>query len=135
MPDSQLLDIAHFCNCFPNIDMSFVEKDSDDLRPGRNITLQVTLEQDLEGPTEIGPVDAPRYPIEKEGWWIVVGDNKSDQLLAIKRISLQRRSEVQLNFTAPVEVGKKAYMLYFMSDSYLGCDQEYGFTIDVKGTA
>ncbi|RWR94340.1 DExH-box ATP-dependent RNA helicase DExH12-like protein [Cinnamomum micranthum f. kanehirae] len=123
MPDSQLLDIAHFCNCFPNIDMSFV-------------VLDITLERDLEGQTEIGPIDATRYPIEKEElWWLVVGDNKIDQLLAINRVALQRRSKVQLNFTAPVEVGKKAYMLYFMSDSYLGCDQEYGFPIDVKGTA
>ncbi|XXG57569.1 hypothetical protein AAC387_Pa04g0019 [Persea americana] len=133
MPDSQLLDIARFCNRFPNIDMSFVVLDSDDVRPGENVTLQVTLERDLEGRTEVGPVDAPRYPKAKEeGWWLVVGDNKSNQLLAIKRVSLQRRSKVKLDFTAPVEVGKKSYTLYFMCDSYLGCDQEYGFTIDVK---
>ena len=37
-----------------------------------------------------------------------------------------------IHFTAPSELGEKKYTLYFMCDSYLGCDQEYEFTIDVK---
>ena len=78
-------------------------------------------------------MDAPRYPKAKEeGWWLVVGDTKSNTLLAIKRVSLQRRSKVKLDFTAPSDVGMKPYTLYFMCDSYLGCDQEYPFTVDVK---
>ncbi|XP_058110373.1 DExH-box ATP-dependent RNA helicase DExH12-like [Magnolia sinica] len=137
--ESQLQDIIHFCNRFPNIDMVYEVLDSDDLRPGENVTLQVTLERDFEGRegrSEVGPVDAPRYPKAKEeGWWLVVGDSKSQQLLAIKRVSLQRRAKVKLDFTAPAEVGKKSYMLYFMCDSYLGCDQEYSFTIDVRDAA
>lgn len=133
MSDSQLLDIARFCNRFPNIDMVYEVLDGDDVRPGENVTLLVTLERDLEGRTDVGPVDALRYPKAKEeGWWLVVGDTKSNQLLAIKRVSLQRRSKVKLDFTASMEAGKKSYTLYFMCDSYLGCDQEYTFAIDVK---
>ncbi|KAJ4702368.1 DExH-box ATP-dependent RNA helicase [Melia azedarach] len=133
MSDLQLLDIARFCNRFPNIDMSYEVQDGENVRAGEDITLQVTLERDLEGRTEVGPVDAPRYPKAKEeGWWLVVGDTKTNQLLAIKRVSLQRKSRVKLDFAAPAEAGKKTYMLYFMCDSYLGCDQEYSFTVDVK---
>ncbi|KAE8057467.1 hypothetical protein FH972_014157 [Carpinus fangiana] len=132
MSDEQLLDIARFCNRFPNIDMTYEVLDNDRVRAGRDMMLQVTLERDLEGRTEVGHVDAPRYPKAKEeGWWLVVGDTKTNQLLAIKRVSLQRKSKVKLEFT-PAEVGKKTYTLYFMCDSYLGCDQEYTFTIDVK---
>lgn len=133
MSDSQLLDIARFCNRFPNIDMTYEVLDDDDVRPGENVTLQVTLERDLEGRSEVGPVDAPRYPKPKEeGWWLVVGDTSNNQLLAIKRVALQRKAKVKLVFTAPAEVGKKAFTIYFMCDSYLGCDQEYNFNIDVK---
>ncbi|QCD95970.1 DExH-box ATP-dependent RNA helicase DExH12 [Vigna unguiculata] len=133
MSDSQLLDIARFCNRFPNIDLSYEVLDSDNVRAGEDVTLLVTLERDLEGKTEIGPVDAPRYPKAKEeGWWLVVGDTKTNLLLAIKRVSLQRKLKAKLEFAAPADTGRKSYALYFMCDSYLGCDQEYGFTVDVK---
>ncbi|XP_072962861.1 DExH-box ATP-dependent RNA helicase DExH12-like [Typha angustifolia] len=133
MSDSQLLDIVRFCNRFPNIDMAYEILHSEDIRPGKEVDLQVTLERDLEGRSEVGPVDAPRFPKPKEeGWWVVVGDSSTNQLLAIKRVSLQRRARVKLNFNAPVETGKKTYMIYFMCDSYLGCDQEYSFAIDVR---
>ncbi|KAK1555940.1 hypothetical protein Q3G72_033688 [Acer saccharum] len=136
MPDIQLLDIARFCNRFPNIDMSYEVQDVENVSAGEDITLQVTLERDLEGKTEVGPVDSPRYPKAKEeGWWLVVGDTKSNQLLAIKRVSLQRKSRVKLEFAAPAEPGKKTYTLYFMCDSYLGCDQEYTFSVDVKDSS
>ncbi|KAL4388243.1 hypothetical protein GQ457_09G026150 [Hibiscus cannabinus] len=136
MSDLQLLDIAKFCNRFPNIDLSYEVIDGENVRAGEYVTLQVTLERDLEGKTEVGPVDAPRYPKAKdEGWWLVVGDTKSNQLLAIKRVSLQRKAKVKLEFSAPTEVAEKTYTLYFMCDSYLGCDQEYSFTVDVKEAA
>lgn len=32
---------------------------------------------------------------------------------------------------AASEVGTCKYVLYFMCDVYMGCDQEYSFTIDV----
>ncbi|KAK7334959.1 hypothetical protein VNO80_26728 [Phaseolus coccineus] len=133
MSDSQLLDIARFCNRFPNIDLSYEVLDSDSVRAGEDVTVLVTLERDLEGKTEIGPVDAPRYPKAKEeGWWLVVGDTKTNLLLAIKRVSLHRKLKAKLEFAAPADTGRKSYALYFMCDSYLGCDQEYGFTVDVK---
>ncbi|XP_068647248.1 DExH-box ATP-dependent RNA helicase DExH12-like [Aristolochia californica] len=133
LSDRQLHDIAQFCNRFPNIDLSYEVLDGDDVSTGENVTLLVTLERDLEGRSEVGPVYAPKYPKAKEeGWWLVVGDSKSNQLLGIKRVSLQRKAKVKVEFTAPGEVGEKSYTLYFMCDSYLGCDQEYSFTVDVK---
>ncbi|XP_028784629.1 DExH-box ATP-dependent RNA helicase DExH12 [Neltuma alba] len=136
MSESQLSDIAQFCNRFPNIDMSYEVLESDSVRAGEDVTVLVTLERDLEGRTEVGPVDAPRYPKAKEeGWWLVVGDTKNNLLLAIKRVSLQRKLKAKLDFAAPSEAGKKSYTIYLMCDSYMGCDQEYNFTVDVKEAA
>uniref|UniRef100_A0A8C7QQ96 U5 small nuclear ribonucleoprotein 200 kDa helicase n=1 Tax=Oncorhynchus mykiss TaxID=8022 RepID=A0A8C7QQ96_ONCMY len=39
--------------------------------------------------------------------------------------------QVKLDFVAPV-LGIHNYTLYFMSDAYMGCDQEYKFSVDVK---
>ncbi|KAJ3669612.1 hypothetical protein LUZ60_011562 [Juncus effusus] len=125
MSDTQLMDIAKFCNRYPNIDMAYEVLDAADVAPGGKITLEVTLERK----TEVGPVDADRYPKKpkEEGWWLVVGDTSSDKLVAIKRVSLRRESKVRLTFTGPNEPGMKNYTVYFMCDSYLGCDQEYEF--------
>ncbi|KAL0440541.1 UNVERIFIED_CONTAM: DExH-box ATP-dependent RNA helicase DExH12 [Sesamum latifolium] len=73
MSDSQLMDIARFCNRFPNIDLTYEVLDSDNVQAGEDVSVHVSLERDLEGRTEVGPVDAPRYPKSKEeGWWLVV---------------------------------------------------------------
>ncbi|KAJ0077785.1 hypothetical protein Patl1_36626 [Pistacia atlantica] len=72
------------------------------------------------------------HKAKEEGWWLVVGDTKTNQLVAIKRASLQRKSRVKLDFAASVDAGKKSYTLYFMCDSYFGCDQECSLTVDVK---
>ncbi|GAB2288942.1 DExH-box ATP-dependent RNA helicase DExH12 [Dionaea muscipula] len=138
MSDSQLLDVVRSYNRYPNIDLTYDILNSDsNIRAGEDILVDVVLEREvLEGRSEVGPVDAPRYPKAKEeGWWLVVGDIRSDQLVAIKRVTLQRKAKTKLKFTAPAETGKKTYTLYFMCDSYMGCDQEYSFTIDVKEAA
>lgn len=65
-----------------------------------------------------------RYPGRKdENWWLVVGDSKANTLLAIKRVALQRKARIKLDFVAPSTVGNHHLILYFMCDSYMGCDQ------------
>lgn len=61
---------------------------------------------------------------------MVIGDPKTNSLLSIKRLTLQQTAKVKLNFVAP-NPGEHEYTLYYMSDSYLGCDQEYKFSINV----
>ncbi len=91
----------------------------------------------------------------EEGWWLVIGDPKSNRynivlhflleryeiyycitfhvhsLLSIKRLTLQTKSKMKLDFTAPSSLGTHKYTLYFMCDAYMGCDQEYPFNIKV----
>uniref|UniRef100_A0A672R3C1 Activating signal cointegrator 1 complex subunit 3 n=1 Tax=Sinocyclocheilus grahami TaxID=75366 RepID=A0A672R3C1_SINGR len=71
----------------------------------------------------------------EEGWWVVIGDPKSNSLISIKRTVNDMESiffpQVKLDFVAPV-VGVHNYTLYFMSDAYMGCDQEYKFSMEVN---
>ncbi|KAK5834958.1 hypothetical protein PVK06_010638 [Gossypium arboreum] len=109
----ELLDIAKFCNRFHNIDLLYEVIDSDNVRTGDNVTLQITLDRE----TQVEPVDAPRYPKAKdEGWWLVIGDTTSNQLVAIKRVSIQRKAKLKLEFAAPV--GKYGHHIY-NKDNYM----------------
>jgi len=131
MSDPQLEDVARVANRFPNIELNYEVVDKEEITAGGQVTLHVQLERDLEG--DLRPVDAPRFPKSKdEAWWLVVGDVSSGAVLAIKRVPLQRRSKVKLDFAAPSDAGQAEYTLFFMCDSYMGCDQEYEFTLDVK---
>jgi len=82
---------------------------------------------------DIGRVRSSVFPgAKKEGWWLVVADVKKNALLSIKRVSLAKTANVRLDFVAPPDVGTANLTLYFICDSYLGCDQEYDFALDVK---
>jgi len=37
----------------------------------------------------------------EEGWWVVIGDPKMNSLLSIKRLTLQQKAKVKLDFVAP----------------------------------
>lgn len=78
-----------------------------------------------------GPVIAPYFPTKREeGWWVIIGEPKTNTLLSIKRLTLQQKAKFKLDFVAP-KAGHYSYTLYFMSDSYLGCDQEYKFKAEI----
>ena len=62
---------------------------------------------------------------------MVIGDPKSNSLISIKRLTLQHKAKVRLDFMAPA-TGRHSYVLFYMSDAYMGCDQEYKFTIDSR---
>lgn len=66
----------------------------------------------------------------EEGWWLVIGDAAANALISIKRVSLQQKTTSKLDFLLPV--GHHSLTLFFMSDAYMGCDQEYKFTLNVQ---
>lgn len=65
-----------------------------------------------------------------EGWWVVIGQPKQNTLISIKRLTLQQKARLKLDFVAPAP-GTHNYTLFFMSDSYMGCDQEYKFSVSI----
>ncbi|KAJ3023444.1 DEIH-box ATPase [Thoreauomyces humboldtii] len=137
-------DVARFVNRYPNVDVTF-KVDGGVVKQGDSVTVAVTLAREDDddeeeetdpatGTATVGPVIAPFYPVAKEeGWWLVVGDVKDKTLLAIKRVALQQRANVTVEFAAPEhKTGELECCLYLMCDSYVGVDQEYGFKVVVE---
>ncbi|KAI8357996.1 Sec63-domain-containing protein [Mortierella sp. GBAus27b] len=127
--EKQMMAIAKFVNRYPSVEVAYEIEDEDEVKTGQPTVIEVQLERDGDE-DEVTSVPAPFFPTKKdEGWWVVVGDPATKTLLAIKRVTLQRRLKVKLEFVCP-RVGEQTFKLYTMCDSFMGCDQE----IDVKLT-
>lgn len=88
MSNKELMNVAHFCNSFPCTDLSYEVVNGENFACMGRVCVEVSLKQDLEGRREVG----------EEGWWVVAGDTETNQLLAIKRVSLLRKMKVALEF-------------------------------------
>ncbi|KAG2182998.1 hypothetical protein INT44_005979, partial [Umbelopsis vinacea] len=84
-----------------------------------------------KGPHD-GRIHSPFFPKPQyESWWLVLGDTQTDELLALKRISMRNgpnetlgeKASTSLTIDAPARLGKHEYTLFVMSDGYLGLDQ------------
>lgn len=63
------------------------------------MVLKVILERDEELEEQTIKVICPYYPEEKdEYWWVVVGDKKTNKILATKRTLFKNKSIVDLTF-------------------------------------
>eukprot|EP00594_Rhizosolenia_setigera_P016961 CAMPEP_0178953786 /NCGR_PEP_ID=MMETSP0789-20121207/8615_1 /TAXON_ID=3005 /ORGANISM="Rhizosolenia setigera, Strain CCMP 1694" /LENGTH=518 /DNA_ID=CAMNT_0020635089 /DNA_START=1 /DNA_END=1558 /DNA_ORIENTATION=- len=138
LPQEKMADVAVFCNNYPSVDVTFEVIDPDEVTAGDPVQILVKLEREIdeddeeEDLSQLGTVLAPLYPKEKkEGWWVVVGDVQKNSLLSLKRVGLQLNQKVMLEFIAPEEPGDYDLTLFCMSDSYLGCDQEYEVNLSV----
>ncbi|KAF2754265.1 pre-mRNA splicing helicase-like protein [Pseudovirgaria hyperparasitica] len=129
----QLSRAANFTNeYYPNVELEFEVLEPESITSGApsHLGIKVTreIEEDEEPKTE---VSAPFFPVPKtENWWILVGEEKTKNLLAVKRITFGREYKGKLEYTVPT-AGKHELTLYLMSDCYVGIDQAPTFEVDV----
>lgn len=137
LPSEKMADVAIFCNNYPSIEVSFQVQNAEDISSGDVVQIAVTLEREDgdemdDDISKIGSVCAPLFPAEKkEGWWLVIGDLQTNTLYSLKRVNLRQKQNLVLEFLAPDEAGDYDLTLFCMSDSYLGCDQEYSVPLSV----
>lgn len=129
---SQLGQAAEFTNDkYPDLELEHEVEDEDQIRAGEASYLNVKMTRNVdedEGEYD-STVHAPFFPSKKmENWWLVVGEEKSRNLLAIKRVTIGRELKVRLEYTVP-SAGEHKLKLLLMSDSYIGVDQEREFTV------
>lgn len=131
LSQGQLAQAAKFTNDkYPDLELEHEVVDEDDIRAGEPAYLKVKTTRNVEGEGDYdSTVHAPFYPGKKmENWWLVVGDEKTRNLLAIKRVTIGRELEVRLEYTVPA-AGEHRLKLLLMSDSYVGVDQEREFMV------
>lgn len=131
LDNKQLAQAAAFTNDkYPNIDLDFQVEDPENVTSGEPANLKVKIEREVEEDEEPDTaVHSPFYPNRKmENWWLVVGEEKTKNLLAIKRITIGRKLDLRLEYVVP-EPGEHELTLYLMSDSYVGVDQAPTFTV------
>lgn len=58
-------------------------------------------------------------------WFLVIGNEKTNELLAIKKFSFKKNTKKNLNIMLPKIIDDKSIQVYLMSDSYIGIDQQY----------
>ena len=86
-------------------------------------------------PSAIVPAEFPlrgRFA-KREEWWVIIGDEARDKILAIKRISLPSAGAIKkkIKFRAPDSTGRFAGKVWLISDSYRGADAEAEIVLDV----
>ncbi|PHH89034.1 hypothetical protein CDD83_6731 [Cordyceps sp. RAO-2017] len=133
LSQSQLAQAAKFTNSkYPDLELEHEVLDEEEIRAGEPAYLNVKMTrnvEDEEGSDYDSTVHAPFYPVKKmENWWLVVGDEKTRNLLAIKRVTIGRALNVRLEYTVPT-AGEHKLKLFLMSDSYIGVDQEREFEV------
>ena len=146
LSNRQLVEAARFTNeKYPSLELEFEVEDKEDITAGEAARLSVKItretgddeEEDEEDEAEKDQdvditVHAPFYPIPKvENWWLVIAEEKTKSLLAIKRVTIAKKVfATKLEYVVSTK-GQKDLTLYLMCDSYVGVDQSLAFTVDV----
>ncbi|KAH6604717.1 hypothetical protein Trco_006424 [Trichoderma cornu-damae] len=131
LSQKQLAQAAEFTNDkYPDLELEHEVLEADEIKAGEPAYLSIKITRNVEEEDEHdSTVHAPFYPAKKmENWWLVVGDDKTRNLLAIKRVTIGRELKVRLEYTVP-SPGEHNLKLFLMSDSYIGVDQEREFSV------
>jgi pre-mRNA-splicing helicase BRR2 len=143
LSNRQLVEAANFTNIkYPSLELEFDVLAKEEITAGAPAQLAVRIAREVDDDDDENDeeghnkeldltVHAPFYPGKKtENWWLVVAEEKTKSLLAIKRITVGRRLDAKLEYVVPTG-GKKDLTLYLMADSYVGVDQSMAFSVDV----
>ncbi|XP_013098280.2 activating signal cointegrator 1 complex subunit 3 [Stomoxys calcitrans] len=78
-------------------------------------------------------IHCPKYPKGKrEAWFLSLGSQGSDELLAMKRINMRGlKSSNRITFQCPPRRGRLLLTLYLMSDCLIGFDQQFDLQFEV----
>ncbi|GAK66043.1 sec63-domain-containing protein [Moesziomyces antarcticus] len=125
MDKKQTARVAAFVNAFPYIELSYsIETPREEMNASDPITVRVTLDKDDEDDEEGLVVQSAFYPARKlVQWWVVIGDPATKNLLAIKKVTVRKTVQLDLEVTLPQGRHDRLKM-WLVCDSYLGADRE-----------
>ncbi|GAC95807.1 hypothetical protein PHSY_003384 [Pseudozyma hubeiensis SY62] len=124
MDKKALGKVASFVNNFPYIELNYTITTPEEERiASEPISIEITLENDSEDEESL-IAQTDFYPHKKlVQWWVVIGDPGTRNLLAIKKVTIRQKLELQLEVNLP----KGTYdglKIWCVCDSYIGADRE-----------
>lgn len=111
------------------------------LIPESTYNIDIQLHRLGKVKTHDGRIYAPNFPKPQyESWWLVLGDPETDELLALKRLSMRNgpnetltnKASSSIGFDTPERLGKHRYTLYLMCDGYIGLDQQLDIEFETR---
>jgi len=124
------------------IDVDYhIDNDNDLMVPKEEYNLTVSLKRAKNILGYDGKIYAPKFPKSQyESWWLVLGDKSTDHVIDMKRVTMRNgpfgrfsdEHTTKLKLIAPEKGGKSQYTIFFISDGYLGFDQQYDVEFNVK---
>ncbi len=110
MSHAQFMETAWVCKHFPKINCEHDVLDSYNIFTRETVTLQVTLEREMEGQQEVSLFDASHFPKPKEeGWWLSIGDRKSNHSAGYQLCITATKGETEVGFCSTNCFGKQTY--------------------------
>lgn len=71
-------------------------------------------------------VSISNFPKPKEcTWFLMVGNPKTNELLAMKRVSFKRYTTKEMTICLPSDFRGQPLEVFLLCDSYIGLDQSY----------
>mmetsp|Transcript_16122 Transcript_16122/g.37579 ORF Transcript_16122/g.37579 Transcript_16122/m.37579 type:complete len:665 (-) Transcript_16122:220-2214(-) len=136
--DKERADVYEVAKIIPDlqVDLKHFVEDEEEIAEKDTVTLQVTLTRlNLEDGTRASPVHAPFFPVKKdESWWVVLTEVEHKHLITVEKITdLNKKVVHEIKFMAPPRTGTYKFLVYIVSDSYLGLDQQIPFEMKVIG--
>jgi translocation protein SEC63 len=122
-------EVLRAAKVIPDVEIKvscFVD-DEDQIAEGDLVTIKVEIiRRNVPEGQKCDPVYAPRFPAAREeAWWVLLGNERSDQLYNSERVVSQDRVAVkELRMMAPNKPCKVELDVYVLSDSYIGLDQK-----------
>ncbi|RIA90966.1 Sec63 Brl domain-containing protein [Glomus cerebriforme] len=142
LSESEIQKICKIVNNIPLINVDCrIDTTNDSIAPKEEHTLIVSLERAKKISGYNGKIYAPKFSKQQfESWWLILGDSSSDSIVDMKRVNMRNEKSgefsnnhtVKLKLMAPEKEGKYQYTIFFISDGYLGIDQQYNIEFNVK---
>jgi activating signal cointegrator complex subunit 3 len=132
MSQRHLREMLEVVRILPVIDVHYkVHKLSLNEYGQTECTINISLNRTSNEPNPREGIYAPRFSKHKdEGWWLIVGNSMTGELLALRKLN-NTRPRMMAQLTFPLEE-REGLTLYFLSDCYIGLDQQYDINVPLQ---
>jgi len=140
----------------PKYNVKYTSEKIPILKAGGIYNINITMKRLRPHSDSTFKIYAPEFPkIQHESWWIVLGDEETNELVVLKRLGFAKKTQsenedkkksniknrggkgkqiteddrmVSIEYIVPHDlIGSQELIIYLISDGYLGLDQQYTF--------